>query len=76
MQQGDAHERLYLRRETYFNHARETIMVLSWLMPAGGMAIEDVAAATPKLIFTEPVDIMAGIQQSRWIAWLQTWIQR
>jgi succinyl-CoA synthetase beta subunit len=60
-------ERLYLRRETYFSITLSRdhngpVMVGS---PAGGMAIEDVAAATPELIFTEPVDIMEGIQQEQ-----------
>lgn len=38
--------------------------------PAGGTSIEDVAAATPELIFTQPVDIMKGItdEQSSFLA--------
>lgn len=30
--------------------------------PAGGTSIEDVAEATPELIFKQPVDIIKGIQ--------------
>ena len=33
--------------------------------PVGGMDIEGVAAATPELIFTEPVDIINGVQQEQ-----------
>ena len=60
-------ERLYLRRETYFSILMDRqyngpVMVGS---PEGGMAIEDVAAATPEKIFTEPVDIIAGVQQEQ-----------
>ena len=60
-------ERLYLRREAYFSilmdrgHAGP-ILVGS---PKGGMAIEDVAAETPDLIFTERVDIMKGLEDVR-----------
>lgn len=55
-------QRLYLRRETYFAILMDRqfggpVMVAS---PAGGMNIEDVAAATPELIFKEPVDITVG----------------
>jgi succinyl-CoA synthetase beta subunit len=30
--------------------------------PAGGTSIEDVAEATPELIFKQPIDIIKGIQ--------------
>jgi len=56
-------ERLYLRRETYFSilldrsHAGPTLVG----SPCGGMNIEDVAADTPEMIFTEKIDIMEGI---------------
>lgn len=55
-------ERLYLRRETYFAILMDratsgAIMVGS---SEGGMNIEDVAAATPELIHTCPVDINKG----------------
>lgn len=33
--------------------------------PAGGTSIEDVAAATPELIFTQPVDIMQGVTEAQ-----------
>ena len=33
--------------------------------PAGGMAIEDVAEETPELIFSEPIDIIKGIQPAQ-----------
>merc|ERR1719267_505271 len=60
-------ERLYLRREAYFSilmdrSSNGPCMVGS---PEGGTSIEDVAAATPELIFTEPVDIMEGIQDEQ-----------
>ena len=60
-------ERLYLRRETYFSITLSRdhngpVMVGS---PVGGMDIEGVAAATPELIFTEPVDIVEGVQQDQ-----------
>jgi succinyl-CoA synthetase beta subunit len=33
--------------------------------PRGGTSIEDVAASNPEFIFTEPIDIMEGIQQDQ-----------
>ena len=38
--------------------------------PAGGTSIEDVAAATPELIFKQPIDIIKGItdEQSTYLA--------
>ena len=60
-------ERLYMRREMYFSilfdrGAQGPVMVGS---PKGGMSIEDVAEETPELIFTEPIDIMKGIQREQ-----------
>ena len=57
-------ERLYLRRESYFSILMDRahngpVLVGS---PAGGMSIEEVAAETPELIFTQPVDIEKGLQ--------------
>ncbi|KAF1321530.1 Succinyl-coa ligase beta-chain, mitochondrial precursor, partial [Globisporangium splendens] len=56
-------ERVYMRREMYFSilmdrASQGPVIVAS---PAGGTSIEDVAAATPELIFTEKVDIMKGV---------------
>ncbi|OQR89856.1 succinyl-CoA ligase beta-chain, mitochondrial precursor [Thraustotheca clavata] len=55
-------ERVYMRREMYFSilmdrASQGPVLVAS---PAGGTSIEDVAHATPELIFTEPVDITTG----------------
>ena len=55
-------ERVYMRREKYISIVMDRshngpVMIGS---PAGGMSIEDVAAATPEKIFTEPIDIMTG----------------
>jgi succinyl-CoA synthetase beta subunit len=55
-------ERVYMRREKYISIIMDRghngpVMVGS---PAGGMSIEDVAAATPEKIFTEPIDINEG----------------
>mmetsp|Transcript_8982 Transcript_8982/g.13499 ORF Transcript_8982/g.13499 Transcript_8982/m.13499 type:complete len:440 (+) Transcript_8982:68-1387(+) len=65
-------ERMYLRREMYLSimldrAAGGPIFVVS---PAGGTSIEDVAEATPELIFKQPVDIAAGItsEQTEYIA--------
>lgn len=65
-------ERMYLRREMYLSimldrAAGGPIFVVS---PAGGTSIEDVAEATPELIFKQPVDIAAGIssEQTEFIA--------
>ena len=60
-------ERLYLRRETYFSILYDRqyngpVMIGS---PVGGTSIEDVAASTPELIFTEPIDIVEGIKQEQ-----------
>lgn len=56
-------ERLYLRRETYFSILLDRshngfTMIGS---PKGGTSIEDIAKATPELIFTEKIDIMEGV---------------
>ena len=55
-------ERVYMRREKYISIIMDRghngpVMVGS---PAGGMSIEDVAAATPEKIFTEAIDINEG----------------
>mmetsp|Transcript_267 Transcript_267/g.274 ORF Transcript_267/g.274 Transcript_267/m.274 type:complete len:455 (-) Transcript_267:82-1446(-) len=56
-------ERLYLRREAYFSILMDRAHAGPILVgsPSGGMAIEDVAAATPELIFTERIDIQEGL---------------
>jgi len=65
-------ERMYMRREMYISimldrAAGGPIFIAS---PAGGTSIEDVAAATPELIFKQPIDIMVGItdEQSTFLA--------
>lgn len=55
-------ERIYMRRELYFSILMDRayngpVMVAS---TAGGTSIEDVAAATPELIFKEAIDINDG----------------
>jgi succinyl-CoA synthetase beta subunit len=59
-------ERMYMRREMYISimldrSAGGPLIIAS---PAGGTSIEDVAASSPEMIFTQPVDIMKGIQDS------------
>jgi succinyl-CoA synthetase beta subunit len=63
---------MYMRREMYLSimldrAAGGPVFIAS---PAGGTSIEDVAAATPELIFKQPVDIMKGItdEQSTYLA--------
>jgi succinyl-CoA synthetase beta subunit len=55
-------EKLSLSREMYFSimmdRASQGPMIIA--SPAGGTSIEDVAAATPELIFTEAIDITTG----------------
>jgi succinyl-CoA synthetase beta subunit len=56
-------ERMYMRREMYISimldrAAGGPIFIAS---PSGGTSIEDVAHATPELIFKQPIDIMKGI---------------
>jgi succinyl-CoA synthetase beta subunit len=56
-------ERMYMRREMYISimldrAAGGPIFIAS---PAGGTSIEDVAAATPELIFKQPIDITIGV---------------
>lgn len=56
-------ERMYMRREMYISimldrAAGGPIFIAS---PAGGTSIEDVAEATPELIFKRPIDITKGI---------------
>jgi succinyl-CoA synthetase beta subunit len=65
-------ERMYMRREMYISimldrAAGGPIFIAS---PAGGTSIEDVAEATPELIFKQPIDIMKGItdEQSTYLA--------
>lgn len=65
-------ERMYLRREMYISimldrAAGGPIFIAS---PAGGTSIEDVAEATPELIFKQPIDIIKGItdEQSSYLA--------
>jgi len=60
-------ERQYLRREMYVSimldrAAGGPIFIAS---PAGGTSIEDVAAATPELIFKQPIDIMVGMTDAQ-----------
>lgn len=60
-------ERMYMRREMYISimldrAAGGPVFIAS---PAGGTSIEDVAEATPELIFKQPVDIMKGIQDEQ-----------
>lgn len=60
-------ERVYMRREMYFSilmdrASQGPVIVAS---PAGGTSIEDVAAATPELIFKENVDIMTGVTDAQ-----------
>jgi succinyl-CoA synthetase beta subunit len=56
-------ERMFMRREMYISimldrAAGGPIFIAS---PSGGTSIEDVAAATPELIFKQPIDIMKGM---------------
>lgn len=56
-------ERMYMRREMYISimldrSAGGPIFIAS---PAGGTSIEDVAEATPELIFKVPIDIAVGV---------------
>jgi succinyl-CoA synthetase beta subunit len=60
-------ERMYMRREMYISiildrTAGGPMFIAS---PAGGTSIEDVAAATPELIFTQPVDIVVGVTDAQ-----------
>lgn len=58
-------ERMYMRREMYLSIMldREAGGPLFIVSPSGGTSIEDVAEATPELIFTQPVDIEKGISE-------------
>lgn len=65
-------ERMYLRREMYISIMLDRasggpVFIAS---PAGGTSIEDVAAATPELIFKQPINIREGIkdEQAAYIA--------
>jgi succinyl-CoA synthetase beta subunit len=60
-------ERMYMRREMYVSimldrGAGGPIFIAS---PAGGTSIEDVAAATPELIFKQPIDIEVGVTDAQ-----------
>jgi succinyl-CoA synthetase beta subunit len=57
-------ERMYMRQEMYLSilmdrASQGPVLVAS---PRGGTSIEDVAASNPEVIFTEPIDLMVGIQ--------------
>lgn len=65
-------ERVYLRREMYLSimldrAAGGPIFVVS---PSGGTSIEDVAAATPELIYKQAINIATGVtdHQARYLA--------
>lgn len=55
-------EKLNLKREMYFSILMDRVTSGPVIVasPAGGTSIEDVAAATPELIFKESIDIMTG----------------
>ena len=60
-------ERMYMRREMYLSilmdrASQGPLMVGS---PRGGTSIEDVAKSNPEVIFTEPIDIIDGIQDAQ-----------
>jgi succinyl-CoA synthetase beta subunit len=60
-------ERMYMRREMYLSilmdrGSQGPLMVAS---PRGGTSIEDVAKSNPEVIFTEPIDIVDGIQDEQ-----------
>jgi succinyl-CoA synthetase beta subunit len=60
-------QRMYIRNEMYLSilmdrASQGPLMVGS---PRGGTSIEDVAASNPEFIFTEPIDIIEGIQQDQ-----------
>lgn len=65
-------ERMYMRREMYISIMldRSAGGALFIASPAGGTSIEDVAEATPELIYKVPVDITKGVseEQSEFIA--------
>ena len=60
-------ERMYMRNEMYLSilmdrASQGPLMVAS---PKGGTSIEDVAASNPEYIFTEPIDMMEGLQDEQ-----------
>jgi len=60
-------ERMYMRNEMYLSllmdrASQGPVMVAS---PRGGTSIEDVAKTNPEVIFTEPIDIIEGIQDDQ-----------
>jgi len=65
-------ERFYMRREMYISIMldRSAGGALFIASPAGGTSIEDVAEATPELIFKVPVDLNTGVteEQSNYLA--------
>jgi succinyl-CoA synthetase beta subunit len=65
-------ERMYMRREMYISIMLDRAAggALFIASPAGGTSIEDVAEATPELIFKVPVDLLTGVtsEQSSYLA--------
>lgn len=60
-------ERMYMRREMYLSIMLDRasggpIFIAS---PSGGTSIEDVAAATPELIFKQPIHVVNGITEEQ-----------
>uniref|UniRef100_A0A6T6HZE5 Succinate--CoA ligase [ADP-forming] subunit beta, mitochondrial n=1 Tax=Craspedostauros australis TaxID=1486917 RepID=A0A6T6HZE5_9STRA len=60
-------ERMYMRREMYLSILMDRASQGPLLVgsPRGGTAIEDIAKSNPEVIFTEPIDIVEGIQQDQ-----------
>jgi succinyl-CoA synthetase beta subunit len=60
-------ERMYMRREMYLSILMDRVSQGPLLVasPRGGTSIEDVAKSNPELIFTEPIDIVEGIQDEQ-----------
>lgn len=57
-------ERMYMRREMYLSILMDRASQGPLLVgsPIGGTSIEDVAKSRPEVIFTQPIDIMEGLQ--------------
>jgi succinyl-CoA synthetase beta subunit len=57
-------ERMYMRREMYLSILMDRASQGPLLVgsPVGGTSIEDVAKSRPEVIFTQPIDIIDGLQ--------------
>jgi succinyl-CoA synthetase beta subunit len=63
-------ERMYIRREMYISIILDLMGPTFTVSPAGGASLNEIAAATPELIFRQLIDVNVGVtdEQSNYLA--------